>query len=166
MDSKHSMALVVGVFCVLAACGARPAYSAPPSDPCSLLTPSQVSAVLGVQVGEGRRVAPTLCEWAIPGESPSTRQKKVTVSILTPGGERRFAAAKMPVGRGVTKTPASGIGDDAVFGIYPPVSALTVKRGNFFFAINVYGFPLDQPKAIDEVQAKEKTLALQILSRL
>src|ERR1700730_18293836 len=127
MDSKRSSALVVGVLTALAAYGSRLAFSAPPSDACSLLTPSQVSAVLEVQV-EGRRVAPTLCEWAIPGESPSIRQKKVTISILTPGGEQRFAAAKMPVGRGVTKTPASGIGDDAVFGIYPPVSGLTVKK--------------------------------------
>jgi LysM repeat protein len=72
----------------------------------------------------------------------------------------------MPVGRGVTKTPASGIGDDAVFGTQPPVSALTVKKGDFFFAISVYGFPLDQPQAIDQVQAKERALALQILSKL
>jgi hypothetical protein len=161
MNSKHLIPLVIGAIFVLRV----PAYGAAPSDPCSLLTQSQVSAVLGVQV-EGRRVAPTLCEWAIAGESPSIRQKKVTVSILTPAGEQRFAAAKMPVGRGVTKTPASGIGDDAVFGTQPPVSALTVKKGDFFFAISVYGFPLDQPQAIDQVQAKEKTLALQILSKL
>ena len=166
MRPKTSVAAVIVAIFILAAATVPSASAGPPDDACSLLTQTQVSAVLGVQVGEGRRVAPTLCEWAIPGESPSTRQKKVTVSILTPGGERRFAAAKMPVGRGVTKTPASGIGDDAVFGIYPPVSGLTVKKGDFFFAINVYGFPLDQPKAIDEVQAKEKTLALQILSRL
>jgi hypothetical protein len=165
MSSKYMTPLVIWAMFVLRA----PADGAAPSDPCSLLTKSQVSAVLGVQV-ESRLVAPTLCEWAIPGEPPSIRQKKVTVSILTPGGERRFAAAKMPIGaaggRGITKTPASGIGDDAVFGIYPPVSGLTVKKGDFFFAINVYGFPLDKPEAIDQVQAKEKTLALQVLSKL
>src|ERR1700681_4499741 len=102
MDSKHSIALVIGVLCVLVACSSRAAYGAPPSDPCSLLTQSQVSAVLGVQVGEGRRVAPTLCEWAIPGATPSLTQKKVTVILLT---ERGFAAAKMPVGQGTTKIP-------------------------------------------------------------
>jgi hypothetical protein len=161
MSSKQLIPLVVGAIFVLR----LPAHGAAPTDPCSLLTKSQVSAALGVPV-ESRLVAPTLCQWAIPGEAPSIRQKKVTVSILTPGGERQFAAAKMPVGHGVTKTPASGIGDDAVFGTQPPVSSLTVKKGTFFFAISVYGFPLDKPEAVDQVQAKEKALALQILSKL
>jgi hypothetical protein len=164
MDSKHSIALAIGVFCVLIGCSSHAAYGAPPSDPCSLLTQSQVSAVLGVQIGEGRRVAPTLCEWAIPGEAPSIRQKKVTVIIETEPG---FAAAKIPVGHGTTKVPASGIGDEAVFGTTPKyATTLTVKKGAFYVAVCVYGFPLDQSKAVDEVQAKEKTLALQILSKL
>jgi hypothetical protein len=164
MDSKRSIALVIGFLCVLTACSSRAAYGAPPSDPCSLLTQSQVSAVLDVQVGEGRRVAPTLCEWAIPGEAPSIRQKKVTVTLES---ERGFAAAKMPVGHGTTKVPASGIGDDAVFGTTPKyATTLTVKKGDLYFVVHVWGFPLDQSKAVDEVQAKEKTLALQILSKL
>jgi hypothetical protein len=164
MDSKHSIALVIGALFVLIAGTSRPAYAAPPSDPCSLLTQSQVSAVLGVQVGEGRRVAPTLCEWAMPGASPSLSQKKVTITLQT---EQGFAAAKMPVGGALTKVPASGIGDDAVFGTTPKLATtLAVKKGNFFFIVHIFGFPLDQPKAVDEVQAKEKTLALQILSKL
>jgi hypothetical protein len=165
MNSKHSIALVIGAIFVLIAYTSRPAYGAPPSDPCSLLTQSQVSTVLGVQVVEGRRVAPKLCEWARPGESPSLSQKKVTVTLLE--SEQGFAYAKMPVGHGITKVPASGIGDDAVFGTTPKyATTLTVKKGDFFFVVHVFGFPLDQVKAIEQVQAKEKTLALQILSKL
>jgi hypothetical protein len=156
--------LAIGVLCLLIAGSSRAASAAPPSDPCALLSQAQVSAVLGVQVGEGRRVAPTLCEWAVPGEAPSIRQKKVTVIIVTAQG---FAAAKMPVGQGTTKVPASGIGDEAVFGTTAKLlTNLTVKKGDFYFAVAIYGFPLDQPKAVVEVQAKEKTLALEILSKL
>jgi hypothetical protein len=73
----------------------------------------------------------------------------------------------MPVGHGTTKVPTSGIGDDAVFGTTPKYAmTLTVKKGDLYFVVHVWGFPLDQSKAVDEVQAKEKTLALQILSKL
>jgi hypothetical protein len=161
MDSKHSIALVIGALFVLIAGTSRPAYAAPPSDPCSLLTQSQVSAVLGVQVGDGQRVAPTLCEWAMPGASPSLSQKKVTITLQT---EQGFAAAKVPVGGAITKVPSVM----TQFSAQPPSSlpTLAVKKGNFFFIVHIFGFPLDQPKAVDEVQAKEKTLALQILSKL
>jgi hypothetical protein len=164
MHSKPTVAAIIGVIFILGAACSPSAGATPPSDPCSLLTQSHVNAVLGVQVGEGRRVAPTLCEWSVPGETPSLRQKKVTVIIET---EQMFASAKMPVGHGTTKVPASGIGDEAVFGTTAKLlTNLTVRKGDFYFAVSVYGFPLDQPKAVDEVQAKEKTLALQILSKL
>lgn len=81
--------------------------------------------------------------------------------------EQGFAASKTPVGNGITKVPGSGIGDEAVFGTTPKfATTLAVKKGELFFIVHVFGFPLDQPKAIDEVQAKERTLALQILSKL
>jgi hypothetical protein len=163
MDSKRSMALVIGVICVSTAFRPSPAWAAPP-DPCTLLTQAQVSAVLGVNVGEGRRVAPTLWEWAVPGEPPSLRQKKVDITLIT---ERGFASAKMPAGQGITKVPVSGVGDEAIAGTTPKfATTLTVKKGDVFFVVHVGGFPIDQSKAIDEVQAKEKTLALEILSKL
>jgi hypothetical protein len=164
MYSQPKTAAVLGVIFILGAAYSPSACATPPNDPCSLLTQSQVSTVLGVQVGEGRRVAPKLCEWAIPGESPSLSQKKVTVTLVS---EQGFAAAKMPVGSGITKVPATGIGDDAVFGTTPKfATTLTIKKGDFYFVVHVFGFSLDQPKAIDEVQAKEKTLALLILPKL
>ena len=41
-----------------------------------------------------------------------------------------------------------------------------VKKGDVVFVVRVYGFPIDPGKPLDEIQAKEKTLALEILSKL
>ncbi len=79
-----------------------------------------------------------------------------------------FAYAKMPVGsNGITKVPISGIGDEAIFGTTPKfATTLAVKKGDFYIIVHVYGFPIDPGKPLDDVQAKEKTLALEILSKL
>jgi hypothetical protein len=162
MDKKHSIPFLIVFLFILFVCGSRAAHAAPPN-PCSLLSPAQVSAVLGVNVGEGQHPANTLCEWSVPGQSgPGT--KRVTVTIQD---SRAFEYAKMPVGGGITKTPASGVGDDAVYGTTPKfATVLTVKKGDVVFVVRVYGFPIDPGKPLDEVQAREKTLALEILSKL
>jgi hypothetical protein len=78
-----------------------------------------------------------------------------------------FAYAKMPAGNGITKVPVSSLGDDAVFGVAPHLgTSLTVKKGDFVFAITVGGFPFDQPKEADDVRAREEKLARQILAKL
>ena len=160
MDSRLSTGLVFRVLCVLAACGSYATYGAPASNPCSLLTPVQVSAVLGVDVKAGHPIAAKACEWSAPGQ-PTPNAKKVTVNVQD---ARAFEYAKMPVGHGITKTPASGIGDEAVYGTTPSLgTVLTVKKGSVVFVVHVYGFPLDQ---IDEIKTKEKTLALEILDKL
>lgn len=135
----------------------RPMYAA--TDPCSLLTPAQVSAVLGVNVGAGKTLASTVCDWTSPNQAPGVAAKKVTVTLQKP---QAFAYAKMPVNsKEITKTPVSGIGDDAVFGATSgKYSSLTVKKGDVVFAVHVFGFPLDQQ------EDKEKTLAKEILGKL
>jgi hypothetical protein len=165
MNSKRPILSAIGALGLLTLCGACAAYAAPPSDPCSLLTPAQVSAVLGVNVGAGNRLASKVCDWSASGQPAGTSAKKVTVTLLDAQG---FAATKMPVNsKGITKTPVSGVGDDAVFGTTSGLATtLSVKKGDFFFVVRVSGFPLNPPSALDEVQAKEKTLALQILSKL
>ena len=66
----------------------------------------------------------------------------------------------MPTGN-ITKTPVSGIGDDAVYGTTKGVATvLTVKKGDQVFVVRVIGF------SEDETKAKEKTLALDVLSKL
>jgi hypothetical protein len=155
MNSKHSIALVIGALFVLVACSSRPAYAAP--DPCSLLTQAQVSAALGVEVGAGRLVVPKLCEWTAAGQS-TAGAKRLLVTLQDP---RTFVYAQMQVGHGITKTPVSGVGDEAVSGTTPGLATvLTVKKGNVVFVVHIFGLPNDQTKE------KEKTLALEILSKL
>ena len=165
MNSKYSVAWVIGVLCLLAACDSRAAYGAPPTDPCSLLTPEQVSAVLGVQAGPGKRLASRLCDWRPPGQSMGMKAKSVMITLLDASG---FTATKTQLNvQGITKVPVSGIGDEAVYGTTSGLgSTLSVKKGDFYVVVHVNGFPFDKSKGADEVEAKEKTLALQILSKL
>jgi len=89
---KHLSVLIIGVLTALTAYGPRPAYGAPPSDSCSLLTLNQVSAVLGGKSKAGA-LRPHYANGLFRGESPSIRQKKGAVSILTPAAAGRFFLA-------------------------------------------------------------------------
>jgi hypothetical protein len=152
MNSKLRLVVIAIALFILAGSNARTAYGAPPTDACSLLSPEQVSSVLGVKVGAGKALMTKACIWPGP---PGT---KVTLNIIDP---QKFAAAKMPVGNGIVKSDVSGIGDDAVYvsaGGIP--TTLTVKKGTAAFTIIVSGFSDAQ------VKAKEKTLALEICSKL
>ena len=158
MKSRYSIALLCGALAVCAACISQTAYGAPPTDACSLLTQAQVSAALGVNVGPSQHlVGPKMCVWPSPGHS-GPKSKRASLELKDP---RAFAYAKMPVGHGITKTPVSGVGDDAVSGGRPGLSPiLTVKKGDVVFVVTVDGFPPD------DAAAKEKTLALEVLAKL
>ena len=61
----------------------------------------------------------------------------------------------------VTKTPVSGIGDQANFGTTGgKMGSLAVKKGDHYFAVQVWGFP------VGDLEAMEKTLASEILGSL
>jgi hypothetical protein len=139
---------------LIVAAGSLPAYAV---EPCSLLTPAQVNAVLGANVGSAK-VSPLLCEWSAPNQP-----KKVALVLSS---QRAFGFAKTPVVASAKTMPSSGIGDDSVYslavGIDPgPDTALYVKKGNSYFVIHVYGV-LDRGK----VMAMEKTLALEVCANL
>jgi hypothetical protein len=162
MRSKHCVALVLGLLGAVAPFIASTAFGEPP-DPCTLLTQTKVSAVLGVPVGNGSRVAPTLCGWEAPGPK-AMNTKRVTITFQDP---RAFEYAKAPAGKGITKVPVSGIGDEAVQGTTPKfATTLTVKKGSNVFVVHVWGFPIDQPFDLEKVQAMEKALALEAASKL
>ena len=163
MNKNGWLAVLLMTFGALLLAG-PPGALAAPGGPCSLLTAAQVSAVLGVSVGEGQPRLSTLCEWSEPGKS-APGSKKVTLTLQNP---QAIAYAKTPVpGGGITKTPVSGVGDEAIFGTTANIAAvLTVKKGDVVFVVRVYGFPIDSGKPLEAVQAKEKTLALEIVSKL
>lgn len=157
MISLRQFVTITAVLFLLALGSSRLAFAAPPTDACSLLTPAQVGAVLGIPVEPGRHLSAsntTICDWG----APAGKQKGVMITLQNP---RAFAYAKMPVGNGIVKVPAGGIGDDAVYGTSPGYpTVLTVKKGNVVFVVHVTGF------ADDEIKAKEKTLALDVLGKL
>jgi hypothetical protein len=128
---------------------------AAPSDACSLLTPAQVRAVLGVTVGPAERLvasSPNMCGFGGAGNP-----KRVVVALLTLA---IFTHEKTPL-KGISEETISGIGDEAHFITTPGFgTGLSVKKGGFAFKVRVYGFPPDQ------IREKEKTLAQQVLARL
>jgi len=125
-----------------------------------------VSAVLGVSVGVGEKIIPNnsaLCAWDIPGEKRLDR-KRVVLSIYTQIGTltpiQRFNNAMTPI-RGITKVPVTGVGDAALFATTPGLgTGLIFRKGNAAFDLRVYHFPLDQ------LEAKEKALAANVLAKL
>jgi hypothetical protein len=158
MRLKLKLVLITAALSAYAGGKGGTAYAVPPSDACSLVTTAQVSTALGVTVGTGKGSVPRECEWSQPGAGG----KGVLVEILGPMGSmtpvNRFNTAKMPVPR-IVKTPISGLGDDAVY-VETSGAALYVKKGDFVFQIRVHGFPLE------EIKAKEKTLALDVMAKL
>ena len=133
--------------------------NAAPSDPCSLLTPDQIGAVIGSTVEAGKAVGTKMCQWLVPNQPAGLNGKKVAVTLQD---SRAFAYAKTPVNDArITKTPVSGVGDEAIQGTtLGKVTTLTVKKGDTVFVVHVTGFPVDQ------AQSMEKSLALQILPKL
>lgn len=160
MRAKAVMASVI--LCVATSIALLPAKAAPPTDACALLTQSQVSSVLGVSVGAGQRLMsgqPALCGWGQAGG------KRVVLNIYTQMGSRtpvdRFNTTKNTPVKGIVKTPVNGIGDDALFMTTPGFgTGLFFRKGSAAFDLRVYGFPVDQ------IEAKEKTLALDIIAKL
>lgn len=139
------------------------ASAAPPNDACALVTQVKVSAVLGISVDAGKPTAGGHdCSWS--QNDSKSRGAMVLLEILGQMGNMtpadRFNTAKKPLPFGhITKTPVTGLGDDAVY-VETSGATLYVKKGDFVFSIRVSGFPLQQAKA------QEKTLAQEILARL
>ena len=168
MNFKLQLAVILGAFVVFVVGYSRVAYAAPPNDACSLLTPAQVSAALGISVPAGTHLNPVdtknsvdtkTCGWPAWPKSAVPPIKRATLTIL---GPNEFVSMKMPVpAKGVVKTPVKGVGDDAVYiTTGGTLTALTVKKGKVAFEVRVYG------STIEQVKAAEKTLAEDIVAKL
>lgn len=130
----------------------------PPADACAVFTASQVNAVLGIAVSEGRHPISSsllLCGWAPTG--PQSEGRKLSVSLMT---ERAFEIGKAPM-QGLVKTPVAGVGDDAYYVTGGSLGTeLCVKKGSAYVRIRVVGFSAAKEKQL------EKTLALLIPGEL
>ena len=140
MDSPAITALVVAAALFAPAPGSASASGGTPGrDACTLLTPSQVSAVLGVRVEAGQHVLPdarSSCGWAAAGD-PSLGSKRLVLSVMS---GRAFESAKTPI-KGASRLPATGIGDDAYYITTPPFgTSLSVRKGESCFQVHISGF--------------------------
>jgi hypothetical protein len=141
-----------------------------PGDACALLTPPQVSSALGVSVGSGKPVMPnnsSICTWSEQG-APAGAARNVTVSLMN---AKSFENGKIPM-TGITKTPVSGIGDDAYF-IQPRgvTTALSVRKGDACFQVRALSNPewfkkARTPESEQKDQDVERALATEILKKL
>jgi hypothetical protein len=156
MQAKIVMAPVF--VCVAIAIALLPAKAAPPTDACALLSPAQVANVLGTSAKPGHSVPSdlTVCDWPLASlaKMMSKDTKEIEVKILDADSWALITPAA------TTAPQVKGIGDYAVYLGDGDLVSLYVKKGNSKFSVNVHGFPLDQ------IKAKEKTLAQGIVAKL
>ncbi len=167
-----TIGVAISIFTLAAAPSAS---AAPPDDACSLLTQAQVSAAVGVSVGAGSHVTPTYlktCTWTPLGE-PAKGVKAVTLSLQAAdgyeAGKKLMEQTKTMMKQENSKeadqlanASVSGIGDDAYYtSMGSGYTGLLAKKGNIAFKVAMYG---DLPT--DKKKAAEKTLALQVISKL
>jgi hypothetical protein len=175
MSLKTNIAPAIGAFLMLFTSISAFATG---DDACSLLTQAQVSSVLGVAVGTGQHPSDEMhlppsnpaidrrtCTWHEAGKNGAVA-KRVTLTIFGTMGSltpvQRFNNAKIPV-RGITKTPVTGVGDDALYMVSQLRVTLHVKKGDAVFEMMVGGFPADQ---LEQVKTMEKTLSQEAVGKL
>jgi hypothetical protein len=149
---------------------AATAAGAAPSDACALLTPAQVSAILGATVGDGEPLMPThreFCSWEEKGQSGGVG-RNVRVSILS---ERMFTLGKTPMGM-TQITAESGIGDEAYWSkIQGMVYFLSFRKGSTYVKVqsrtNPKAFASGNTPQLDEQDRQaDRKLATEILKKL
>lgn len=151
METRNPSAPLFLTAFVVLSCGAQVAFS--DTAPCALLAQNQVSTTIEASVGAGSPIANTGCSWHTTGAKSVT----VTVSLQS---EKMFAGAKSSAAPGMTNTPISGIGDEAIFTGVPNFSSLWVKKGSKVLLVRIYGL------AVSEAQPKLKALATIAVSKL
>jgi len=134
------------------------AFGMEPPDACSLLSTQEVAAALGVEVDVGTAIAAGACRWngraKRPGDSVATLRINFTK-------ERSFEIGKTPLS-GYTKSPESGIGDDAYSVVGGGVVTFSVKKGSAVIIIFV-----EIPNTSSEqTKAVERKLALKLVEKL
>jgi hypothetical protein len=161
MSTFHRGALGAVPFWVCAV--AVPLAAQADIDACTLLTPAQVSAAVGVSVASGQHVTPTFvktCTWTPSGKSDV---KSVTLFLQTAAaydGGKQMAHMMAEVGRGGAVKTAS-VGDDAYYFVAGDQVGLLVKKGGISFKVAIYA-----TLTVDKKEAMELTLAKEVLAKL
>jgi hypothetical protein len=131
-------------------------------DPCSLLTPAQVNAVIGMTVGAGDSGGDThSCDWSHDDSSgvPDTQV------LLYTNEDSGLCDTGSSAALGITVTPVSGVGDKACLTQAAGLQAgdtLTFYKGGNGFAVGVSGKTVNTSNEL----ALDTSLALDVLSNL
>jgi hypothetical protein len=152
---RLKLAIPLAVFAASSLLAPRSVVGASASDPCSLLTPAQVGAVLGGSVGAGQPIGTNACAWR---ESGGPVGKKAWVTHVAVDIFELSKSAGLE-----TIAPVTGIGDDAYYSSQKGVPpTLRFKKGSNAFTVQV----ISSKSTPDEVKAMEKALALDMLAKL
>jgi hypothetical protein len=169
-----SIACLVAIVGIAACSGTSPATGSPTgaggggggtvSDPCSLLTQAEVSAVVGQPVGPGTKdIEPKECDWQYPADAVPSIQVSITTET---GNTLADLCGPGSSALGLTVTAVSGVGDGACFETLAGLGAGTnltfAKGGNVFTVATVLG-PNATP---DAILAADKALALAAIGHL
>jgi len=133
------------------------------TDACTLLTPAQVGAAVGVAVAAGTHVTPTYvktCTWTPSGKS---HVRAVTLYLQTAAaydGGKQMARQMAAVGKGGAVKPVR-VGDDGYYFVAGDQVGLLVKKGGISFKVAVYA-----TLTVDKKEAMELTLAKEVLAKL
>jgi hypothetical protein len=157
MREKTVVAVILGALFIL--CSANPLRAQSASDACSLLTASEVSAALEVKSLPGKPAvegSPKACVWSDVADA-SVSNRRVTLSITT----STTAFEYMKSSPRITIETVSGIGDEAFYEISKGGDApiLQVRKGGSVFTLQILSGLKSKPFTLDEVKAKEATLA-------
>lgn len=170
MHPKNSLGAIIAAIFIIAA-AAPSSAAAPPTDACPLLTSAEISAVVGVTVGAGTHITPTYlksCQWEPPGGA-TVQFGSVLLALESAASWQSAKAMLQAVANapnnnkkgGITMTPASGIGDDALYSSVGNYTKLIVKKGDLSFQIVI-----TSNAPIEKKRDMEKALAAKVLSKL
>lgn len=153
--------LLAGAIFLLGGChSSDPRSASPVTDACDVLTPAEVSSLIGVPIAAGKHIpasSTVMCAWSENGASGESATKVVLNFAARPYFDKEKAATG-----NVVVTPASGVGDDAFFVTSEFGTSLFVRKGN-----TAIGFSArDRSLPADKVMAQERALGVKAAARL
>ena len=168
-----SLSVAVGLSVALCDPGAGSALERASGDACKLLTATQVTTVLGVQVDEGAYVDathPEFCVWR-EHDKPEMIAENVQIHFMT---ARQFEAPKTgPFAKG----SETGLGDDAYWSYTPGIGfSLSIKKGSTYIRVQCRPIPNGVARSADtpairaqwdeKTKTVEKTIGAEVLKKI
>ena len=131
---------------------------------CALLTEAQVDAALEINSLPGKPPFPSadrLCIWSDDPKADISN-RRLTLSLIT---TTAFGFVKS--NPHIKTEPVSGVGDEAYYQLFGGDSPmLLVRKGSSAFNLRILNGLKSKPFALDQVKAKEKDLAKEVLTKL